>query len=142
MKTINYIWLVFPLSIFIAAFMVLQVNIYPARVNQRIARSATIAKTNVESVKAPNQERALPYFILAALFSLLVFALPRLQELSISEKSLVLKLVAEVKEEARQLGGGINLTEAESFNEKVKNDKIDSIKEKISLIEELLKKGK
>ncbi|MET3115753.1 hypothetical protein AAKU52_003510 [Pedobacter sp. CG_S7] len=142
MKTIHYIWLVFPLSIFVAAFMVLQVNIYPARVNQRMVRNATIAKPNADPIKAPNQEQALPYFILAALFSLLVFALPRLQELSISEKSLVLKLVAEVKEEARQLDGELGLTAVESFSKTVKNDKIAGIREKIGLIEEVLKKGK
>lgn len=140
MKNVNYIWLIFPVSILVAGFMVLQVNLNRERLNQRTHKGQVVANTARQG-QIIHTEKALPYFLLSSAFILLILVLPRLQELSISEKSLVLKLVSEVKEDINQLEEDVPL-EQEKFKTVGVNDKLIRIKEKTALIEQLLKKGK
>ncbi|MEJ5962031.1 hypothetical protein [Pedobacter immunditicola] len=140
MKNFNYIWLIFPVSILVAGFMVLQVNLNRERLNQRTNKGQVAANTARQG-PIITTEKALPYFLLSSAFILLILVLPRLQELSISERSLVLKLVSEVKEDIDQLEEDVPL-EQEKFKSVRTNDKLIRIKEKTALIEQLLKKGK
>jgi len=138
MKNLNYIWLIFPVSILVAGFMVLQVNLNRERLNQR-PNKGQVAVNTARQGQIIHTEKALPYFLLSSAFILLILVLPRLQELSISEKSLVLKLVGEVKEDIGQLEEDVPV-EQEKFKSARTNDKIIRIKEKTALIEQLLKK--
>jgi hypothetical protein len=143
LKKVNYIWLIFPISIFVAAFLVLTVNLFPDYVGRSVPQSQEEKKrspTKTDATQSP--EKALPYFILAAVFMVLILVLPRLQELSISEKSLVLKLISEVKEEARQLETELPLPQQEVLKTERTNDKVLRIQEKIALLEQLLKNNK
>jgi hypothetical protein len=142
MKAVNYIWLIFPVSILIAGFMVLNENLFPNEINQAVVKGAPVTDiANKQSAPRQN-EKALPYFILGSIFTILILVLPRLQELSISDKSLVLKLVKEVKDEASQLQSEVPLNQAEALRPNRSNDKLVSIREKIALIEQVLNKGK
>jgi len=138
MKNVNYIWLIFPVSILVAGFMVLQVNLNRERLHQRPDKGQVVANTARQG-QIIYTEKALPYFLLSSAFILLILVLPRLQELSISDKSLVLKLVGEVKEDIGQLEEDVPV-EQEKFKAARTNDKIIRIKEKTALIEQLLKK--
>ncbi|WP_432714028.1 hypothetical protein [Pedobacter sp.] len=138
MKNIQYIWLIFPLSIFVAGFLVLQVNINREKLNQQAAQTNTTAKTNIKPVVTSGNEKALPYFILASIFIVLILVLPRLKELSISERSLVLKLVSELKEETSQMVVEKPVGQ-ESLKTGAATQQLIRIREKIALVEELLK---
>lgn len=120
--------------------MVLQVNLDRERLHQRAISGQIAANAERQGSNIPI-EKALPYFLLSSAFILLILVLPRLQELSISDKSLVLKLVNEVKEDVDQLHEDVPLAQ-EKFNAVGVNDRIIRIKEKTALIEQLLKKGK
>jgi hypothetical protein len=146
MKVINYIGLILPVIILIAGFMVLRANLYPLKTS--LLAEMTSDSTITSSKKADAnmnkgvQEIALPYFILAAVSMIVILVLPRLQELSISSNALVLKLLTEVKEEAAKLDTTSFLEQHESLTSKSPDQRINAIKEKIELVEIILKKGK
>jgi heme exporter protein D len=140
MKNVNYIWLIFPVSILIAGFMVLSVNLNNQKLRDREDKRQ-VAINAARQGATFHTEKAFPFFLLASAFILLILVLPRLQELSISERSLVLKLVSEVKEETAQLEEEVPLGQ-EALKTARTNDKLIRIKEKTALIEQLLKRGK
>ena len=76
--------------------MVLTQSLYPldSRFTPRTTTQAPKSTTpeNVRTVPLIQKEKAMPYFILASVLLILILALPRLQELSISQQSRVRKL--------------------------------------------------
>ncbi len=138
MKNVHYIWLIFPVSILVAGFLVLGANLRTERSFQKDSKG-TVVVDNARQGNIFHTEKALPYFLLSSAFILLILVLPRLQELSISDKTLVLKLVSEVKEEVSQLEEPTPMGQ-ETLKTTGTNQKITRIKEKTALIEQLLKK--
>ena len=137
MKYVHYLWLIFPVSVLVAAFMVLNVNLKNENLAQEVNKRPALSNTTRRG-PTPDREKALPYFLLASAFILLILVLPRLQELSISEKSLVLKLISEVKEETSQLE---ELPPGQEMLKTTKsNDKLIRIRQKMELVEQLLEK--
>ncbi len=143
MKKVNYLLLIFPISVFFAAFVVLAVNLFPAKMEQlSVVNRPSKAIDLKKPVNQPSAEKALPYFILASVFMVVLLVLPRIQELSISERSLVLKLISEVKEEARQLETETTINQQEHLTLSPVNHKALRIQEKLTLLEELLHRHK
>ena len=140
MKNVHYIWLIFPVSILVAGFLVLGANLQTERSFLRNNSRQAIDKTAPQDAVL-HTEKALPYFLLSSVFILLILVLPRLQELSISDKTLVLKLASEVREEVDQLGETVPAGQ-EILKTGLRDEKLISIKAKTALIEQLLKKGK
>jgi hypothetical protein len=146
MKTTTYIGLIFAVVILIAGFMVLNANLNPPEgsFTPRMTSDPTITQSKqVDKVLIRgSQESALPYFILSAVFVILILVLPRLRELSISSNALVLKLLTEVKDEASKIDTTSFLEPHESLKTKSPDQRINGIKEKIELVEMILKNGK
>ncbi len=143
MKNVNYLFLIFPVSVFVAAFLVLAVNLFPAKIGQIFADHQESRKSNPpKPATEQGAEKALPYFILASVFMVLILVLPRLQELSISEKSIVLKLISDVKEDARLLQAETTVIQQESLKTSPTNDKAIRIQEKLNILEQLLHQHK
>jgi hypothetical protein len=94
------------------------------------------------SEKCSTPETAFSYFILASVMVILILLLPRLQEISISNTALVLKLLAEVKDEAVKYETNSVPEKNEMMPSGPSNHRRSLIKDKIELIEELLKKLK
>lgn len=140
MKYVHYLWLIFPVSILVAGFMVLNVNLKNENLSQELSKRP-VTSTPVRRAATSDREKALPYFLLGSAFILLILVLPRLQELSISERSLVLKLISEVKEEASRLEEDLPPGQ-ESLKISKPSDKLIKIREKVALVEQLLKNGR
>jgi hypothetical protein len=140
MKYVHYLWLIFPVSILVAGFMILMVNLKNESISQELNKRP-VASTTIRRAPTPDREKALPYFLLGSAFILLILVLPRLQELSISEKSLVLKLISEVKEETSQLAEELPRGQ-ETLKTTRSDDKLVRIRQKVELVEQLLKKGR
>ncbi len=112
-------------------------------INREVRTDKVIKKeSSVKPEKVNNQEKALPYFILFAVLIVLILALPRLSELSISEKSIVLKLFNEVKAAADDLDNDTGQVGSESFRTRLPNEKIQKLRERIDLVDKVLRKGK
>ncbi len=100
----------------------------------------SIKKTIHPQSALPACQKALPYYILASALTVILLSLPRLQELTISQQALVLKLFTEVKEAADHLQ-----TTADTVGpEAVKTDyhkKVAALLERVRMVDKVLFKG-
>ncbi|RZM21079.1 MAG: hypothetical protein EOO88_34325 [Pedobacter sp.] len=146
MKSSYYLLLIFPIVILFAGFMVLTQNLYPldSRFTPRTTTQApkTTTQEQVRAVPVTQKEKAMPYFILASVLLILILALPRLQELSISQQSLVIKLFEEVKEAADDLNEEVQPVGLEASRSGTSKEKIKNLQDKINSLNKILSKGK
>jgi hypothetical protein len=134
-----YLLLIFPIIILLAGFMVLTQNLYPLD-SRFIPRTTTQEK--VRTVSIVQKEKAMPYFILASVLLIVILALPRLQELSISQQSLVIKLFEEVKEAADNLNEEVQPLGLEASRTGISKEKVRNLQDKINTLNKILSKGK
>ncbi|MEJ7559819.1 MAG: hypothetical protein WKF66_16025 [Pedobacter sp.] len=171
MKGSYYLLLLFPLSILIAGFIVLAENLHPtaSRLTPQLTLDSTVTQTkrldtipkndsipvaqsstkvmtrktgNFGKVETKQEEKAMPYFILASVFIVVILVLPRLQELSISQQSLVIKLFKEVKEAADNLDEESSPLGAEALRTATSKEKIRILQDRIRTVDKILSKGK
>ena len=146
MKGSYYLLLIFPIIILFAGFMVLTQNLYPleSRFTPRTTTQGlkTTTQEKVRTVSLIQKEKAMPYFILASVLLILILALPRLQELSISQQSLVIKLFEEVKEAADDLNEEVQPVGLEASRSGTSKEKIKNLQDKINTLNKILSKGK
>jgi len=146
MKSSYYLLLIFPIIILFAGFMVLTQNLYPldSRFTPKTSIQApkTTIQEKVRAVPLIQNEKAMPYFILASVLLILILALPRLQELSISQQSLVIKLFEEVKEAADDLNEEVQPVGLEASRSGTSKEKIKNLQDKINTLNKILSKGK
>jgi hypothetical protein len=142
MKGSYYLLLIFPIIILLAGFMVLTQNLYPldSRFTPRTTAQAPKSMTpeNVRTVPIVQKEKAMPYFILASVLLIVILALPRLQELSISQQSLVIKLFEEVKEAADNLNEEVQPLGLEASRTGISKEKIRNLQDKINNLNKIL----
>jgi hypothetical protein len=146
MKGSYYLLLIFPIIILLAGFMVLTQNLYPLDSRftpgntTQAPKSTTQEKVRV--VPIVQKEKAMPYFILASVLLIVILALPRLQELSISQQSLVIKLFEEVKEAADNLNEEVQPLGLEASRTGISKEKVRNLQDKINTLNKILSKGK
>jgi hypothetical protein len=139
MKGSYYLLLIFPIVILLAGFMVLTQNLYPL---DRRFTPRTTTQDKVRAVSIVQKEKAMPYFILASVLLIVILALPRLQELSISQQSLVIKLFEEVKEAADNLNEEVQPLGLEASRTGISKEKVRNLQDKINTLNKILSKGK
>lgn len=139
MKGSYYLLLIFPIIILFAGFMVLSQNLYAA--DSQLTSPTTI-NLKVSSNQTIQKEQAMPYFILASVLVILILALPRLQEFSVSRQSLVIKLFEEVKEAADNLDEETHLIGAEALRTGISKEKVRILQDRINTLNKLLSKSK
>jgi hypothetical protein len=139
MKGSYYLLLIFPIIILFAGFMALTQNLYP--LDSRFTPGTT-TQEKVRVVPIVQKEKAMPYFILASVLLIVILALPRLQELSISQQSLVIKLFEEVKEAADDLNEEVQPLGLEASRTGISKEKVRNLQDKINTLNKILSKGK
>jgi hypothetical protein len=139
MKGSYYLLLIFPTIILLAGFMALTQNLYP--LDSRF-KPRTTTQEKVRAVPIVQKEKAMPYFILASVLLIVILALPRLQELSISQQSLVIKLFEEVKEAADTLNEEVQPLGLEASRTGISKEKVRNLQDKINTLNKILSKGK
>ena len=140
MKGSYYLLLLFPLTIFVAGFLVLGENLYPTA--ERLSHQLRTNSPVTETKRVKQEEKAMPYFILASVFVIVILVLPRLQELSISQQSLVIKLFEEVKEAADDLDEESSPLGSEALRTGISREKIRILKDRIRTVNKVLTKDK
>ena len=98
----------------------------------------SVERPGVQDQKDPG--KALPFFILSSVLMIVILALPRLSELSVSERSIVLKLFDEVKSAASDLQDGDTPPGAEAERRRASNARVLRLNERIDLLEKVLKR--
>jgi hypothetical protein len=102
----------------------------------------TIKKTgDFRPDEVRHEEKAMPYFILASVFIVVIMALPRLRELSISQQSIVLKLFDQVKEAAADLDEATSPVGAEALRTGISRQKVLILQDRIKMMDRLLTKS-
>jgi hypothetical protein len=139
MKGTYYFLLIFPIIIFFAGFMVLTQNLYP--LDSRFTPKPSLA-SKVRVIQVVQKEKAMPYFILASVLMVLILALPRLQELSISQQSLVIKLFEDVKKAADDLNEEVQPIGLEASRAGISKEKIRILQDRINTVNKILSKSK
>jgi hypothetical protein len=119
--------------------MALTQNLYP--LDSRF-KPRTTTQEKVRAVPIVQKEKAMPYFILASVLLIVILALPRLQELSISQQSLVIKLFEEVKEAADTLNEEVQPLGLEASRTGISKEKVRNLQDKINTLNKILSKGK
>ena len=140
MRGSYYLLLLFPIGIFVAGFLVLDESLYPTA--ERLSHQLTIDSPVTQTKRVKHEEKAMPYFILASVFVIVILVLPRLQELSISQQSLVIKLFEEVKEAADDLDEESSPLGSEALRTGISREKIRLLKDRIRTVDKVLTKGK